>query len=256
MADAAAGLPAALATSRIKTLLAAATCGSHYNNALSLSDDWVPRRGCACFAMAQSTKRLAYSRSAFDAAPARRRPGVVDHLKPPLGCVRPDRTSSSPSTLFSASLAPCSSRPQSRGAAQTAEAHPMPDPTAGLPPRYLRTPEAARLLGLSGRTLEKHRTYGTGPLYSKIGGRVVYAVDGPAGLGRAAAQKRSTSDPAPATRCCRPSVTPRSRPPMPAGSRAERRRMSVRAALPDRARPARALSRARRAISRLAMRRT
>ncbi len=52
----------------------------------------------------------------------------------------------------------------------------MPDPTAGLPPRYLRTPEAARLLGLSGRTLEKHRTYGTGPLYSKIGGRVVYAV--------------------------------------------------------------------------------
>ena len=38
----------------------------------------------------------------------------------------------------------------------------MPDPLAGLPPRYLRTPEAARFLGLSGRTLEKHRTYGTG----------------------------------------------------------------------------------------------
>ncbi len=53
----------------------------------------------------------------------------------------------------------------------------MPDPNAGLPPRYLRTPEAARFLGLSGRTLEKHRTYGTGPRYSKIGGRVVYAVD-------------------------------------------------------------------------------
>jgi predicted DNA-binding transcriptional regulator AlpA len=52
----------------------------------------------------------------------------------------------------------------------------MPDPNAGLPPRYLRTPEAARFLGLSGRTLEKHRTYGTGPRYSKIGGRVVYAV--------------------------------------------------------------------------------
>ena len=43
-----------------------------------------------------------------------------------------------------------------------------------LPPRYLRTPEAARFLGLSGRTLEKHRTYGTGPRYSKLGGRVVY----------------------------------------------------------------------------------
>ena len=53
----------------------------------------------------------------------------------------------------------------------------MPDPNAGLPPRYLRTPEAARFLGLSGRTLEKHRTYGTGPRYSKIGGRVVYALD-------------------------------------------------------------------------------
>jgi hypothetical protein len=53
----------------------------------------------------------------------------------------------------------------------------MPDPTAGLPPRFLRTPEAARYLGLSGRTLEKHRTYGTGPIYRKIGGRVVYALD-------------------------------------------------------------------------------
>lgn len=48
---------------------------------------------------------------------------------------------------------------------------------ANLPPRYLRTPEAARFLGLSGRTLEKHRTYGTGPRYSKLGGRVVYRLD-------------------------------------------------------------------------------
>lgn len=48
---------------------------------------------------------------------------------------------------------------------------------ANLPPRHLRTPEAARFLGLSGRTLEKHRTYGTGPRYSKLGGRVVYRVD-------------------------------------------------------------------------------
>ncbi|MES0110039.1 helix-turn-helix domain-containing protein [Mesorhizobium sp. M0013] len=48
---------------------------------------------------------------------------------------------------------------------------------AGLPPRFLRTPEAARFLGLSGRTLEKHRTYGTGPSYRKLGGRVVYALD-------------------------------------------------------------------------------
>jgi predicted DNA-binding transcriptional regulator AlpA len=42
--------------------------------------------------------------------------------------------------------------------------------------RYLRTPEAARYLGLSSRTLEKHRTYGTGPTYRKLGGRVVYAL--------------------------------------------------------------------------------
>jgi predicted DNA-binding transcriptional regulator AlpA len=48
---------------------------------------------------------------------------------------------------------------------------------SGLPPRFLRTPEAARFLGLSGRTLEKHRTYGTGPSYRKLGGRVVYAID-------------------------------------------------------------------------------
>lgn len=45
-----------------------------------------------------------------------------------------------------------------------------------MPVRFLRTSEAGRFLGLSGRTLEKHRTYGTGPTYRKIGGRVVYAV--------------------------------------------------------------------------------
>ena len=53
----------------------------------------------------------------------------------------------------------------------------MADSLAGLPPRYMRTPEAARFLGLSDRTLEKHRTYGTGPTYRKLGGRVVYALE-------------------------------------------------------------------------------
>lgn len=48
---------------------------------------------------------------------------------------------------------------------------------AALPPRFLRTKEAAEFLGLSPRTLEKHRTYGTGPNYRKLGGRVVYAID-------------------------------------------------------------------------------
>ncbi|MBP2296871.1 helix-turn-helix transcriptional regulator [Azospirillum rugosum] len=53
----------------------------------------------------------------------------------------------------------------------------MHDSTDDLPQRFLRTAEAGRFLGLSGRTLEKHRVYGTGPRYRKIGGRVVYALD-------------------------------------------------------------------------------
>ena len=70
----------------------------------------------------------------------------------------------------------------------------MPDPNAGLPPRYLRTAEAARFLGLSPRTLEKHRIYGTGPTYRKIGARVVYSVaDLNAWADRGT--KTSTSDP-------------------------------------------------------------
>ncbi len=46
-----------------------------------------------------------------------------------------------------------------------------------MSPRLLRTTEAGHFLGLSGRTLEKHRSMGTGPIYHKIGGRVVYALD-------------------------------------------------------------------------------
>ena len=74
----------------------------------------------------------------------------------------------------------------------------MPDPLAGLPPRFLRTPDAARFLGLSGRTLEKHRTYGTGPKYRKIGGRVIYALDDLKAWADLGA-KTSTSDPGVAT---------------------------------------------------------
>ena len=44
------------------------------------------------------------------------------------------------------------------------------------PQRFLCTPEAARFLSLSSRTLEKHRCFGTGPLYRKLGGRVVYTI--------------------------------------------------------------------------------
>lgn len=53
----------------------------------------------------------------------------------------------------------------------------MPHAHALQPPRFLRTKEAAEFLSLSARTLEKHRTYGTGPVYRKLGGRVVYAID-------------------------------------------------------------------------------
>lgn len=60
--------------------------------------------------------------------------------------------------------------------------------------RYLRTPEAARFLGLSPRTLEKHRVYGTGPVYHKLGGRVVYALDDLKAWA-ARGSRASTSDP-------------------------------------------------------------
>lgn len=59
---------------------------------------------------------------------------------------------------------------------------------------YLTTPDAATHLGLSPRTLEKHRCYGTGPVYRRLGGRIVYAItdlDAWATLGT----RRSTSDP-------------------------------------------------------------
>jgi hypothetical protein len=60
--------------------------------------------------------------------------------------------------------------------------------------RLLRTPEAATYVGLSARTMEKHRTYGTGLVYRKLGNRVVYAIED---LDAWAAQgiRRSTSDP-------------------------------------------------------------
>ena len=67
-----------------------------------------------------------------------------------------------------------------------------PEPT--LAARYLRTPEAAKFLGLSGRTLEKHRTFGTGPAYRKLGGRVVYRLEDLQAWAEAGARS-STSDP-------------------------------------------------------------
>ena len=64
----------------------------------------------------------------------------------------------------------------------------------GLPTRYVGTRDAARFVGLSIRTLEKHRIYGTGPRYSKLGGLVVYRVEDLQTWVDDAA-KSSTSDP-------------------------------------------------------------
>ena len=63
-----------------------------------------------------------------------------------------------------------------------------------VPNRYLRTDDAGRYLGLSGRTIEKHRTYGTGPRYRKIGGRVIYALSDLEAWAEQATQT-STTDP-------------------------------------------------------------
>ncbi|MCQ8279981.1 helix-turn-helix domain-containing protein [Acetobacteraceae bacterium KSS8] len=70
----------------------------------------------------------------------------------------------------------------------------MLDRSAQLAARYLRTHEAARLLGISPRTLEKYRCHGSGPTFRKLGGRVVYAIDDLDAWAEQAAC-RSTSDP-------------------------------------------------------------
>jgi predicted DNA-binding transcriptional regulator AlpA len=70
----------------------------------------------------------------------------------------------------------------------------MPDRLDQIAARYVRTHDAARVLGISARTLEKYRCHGNGPTFRKLGGRVVYAVDDlEAWANRAACS--STSDP-------------------------------------------------------------
>ena len=72
----------------------------------------------------------------------------------------------------------------------------MNSSSARVTPRFVRTHDAAAFLGLSGRTLEKHRCTGTGPVFRKCGGRVVYAIED---LEAWAAERarNSTSDPGP-----------------------------------------------------------
>ncbi len=70
----------------------------------------------------------------------------------------------------------------------------MPEPADTNAPQLLKTPDAALWLGLSPRTLEKHRCYGTGPAFHKLGGRVVYSIEALEAW-VALGLRRSTSDP-------------------------------------------------------------
>lgn len=71
-----------------------------------------------------------------------------------------------------------------------------------ITPRYVRTHDAAAFLGLSGRTLEKHRCTGTGPVFRKLGGRVVYAIeDLEAWAAEHARNSTFDPDPEPASHC-------------------------------------------------------
>ncbi len=72
----------------------------------------------------------------------------------------------------------------------------MSDTPTNLPPRFLHANARSRALSrpLGPDPFEKHRYFGTGPAYRRIGGRVVYSVDDL----RAWADigiKHSTSDP-------------------------------------------------------------
>lgn len=49
----------------------------------------------------------------------------------------------------------------------------MPTPLVQTPTRILRTPDAARRVGLSESSLEKARCRGDGPAFIKIGSRAV-----------------------------------------------------------------------------------
>lgn len=69
----------------------------------------------------------------------------------------------------------------------------MPQPDDAAPERLLLAPEAARHLRLSPGTLAKHRCYGTGPVYRKNGGRILYALSDLEAWSRRGA-RRSTSD--------------------------------------------------------------
>ena len=73
--------------------------------------------------------------------------------------------------------------------------------------RYLCTKEAARVLSLSFRTLEKYRVYGTGPQFMKLGGRVVYKIEDLHSWA-SRGSRRSTSDEGQGISCRQKGTTP------------------------------------------------
>jgi predicted DNA-binding transcriptional regulator AlpA len=80
---------------------------------------------------------------------------------------------------------------------------PPPDSARPLQPRVLRTPDAARYLGLTSSTLEKMRLTGAGPHFIRLGARAVgYAFDDLDEFVDAG-RRSSTSDPGVGRRQCR-----------------------------------------------------
>lgn len=74
-------------------------------------------------------------------------------------------------------MIPASLRPQAAPSSTPQPASPnATTSTSSAQPRYLTNDEAAALLRLSPRTLEKQRVIGGGPRFRKFGRRVMYAL--------------------------------------------------------------------------------
>ena len=78
-----------------------------------------------------------------------------------------------------------------------------PPPTQPMQPRVLRTPDAARYLGLTASTLEKMRLVGSGPRFIRLGTRAVGYVIGDLDSFIEVGQRNSTSDPGQRARSAR-----------------------------------------------------
>ena len=64
-----------------------------------------------------------------------------------------------------------------------------------MQPHVLRTPDAARYVGLAESTLEKMRIYGTGPVYQKAGAKIIVYRREDLDLWLESGRRKSTSDP-------------------------------------------------------------